>query len=107
MSKEDPKWDIPGMFLMLNREDSRTISGRAKARLRRLLGWRLWLALPRWFHEEPLELLAERGDLFAQAQLAKKTKGRIGHPGLDRAVDSPSVAPNYMSTSNDVEKHVI
>jgi len=66
-------------FLMMNREDSRTILGRAKARLRRLVGWRLWLSLPRWFHQEPLEILALRGDLCAQEQLAKSKKVQTEH----------------------------
>ena len=91
------KWDVTAMFLMLNREDSRTILGRAKARLRRLVGWRLWLSLPQWFHQEPLEALASRGDLFAQAQLAKKAANRTEHLDLNRVADLTCEAPNLKS----------
>jgi hypothetical protein len=93
MKDPNPKY-VEAMFLMLGRDEKKTIRGRFLVQMRRMAEWTLFVKLRLLFCRDDRQTLARSEDLLLQGQRGEKIKAQIEHLGLNHEVDLACESPN-------------
>jgi len=93
MKDPDPRY-IETMFLMLGRDEKKTIRGRLLVLKRRIEGWTLFAKLRLLFCRDDRQTLAWSKDPLLQERRGEKTKAQTEHLGLNHEVGLASESPN-------------